>query len=148
MGRWRLVADRGEQPALSDEHWTEAGSRFLTIQSGDINGTAMPLSHAASMDPNLVLERNIGQRLDDPTAYGLPAFTGSQATAYDFVGVFTTIDSGQTVPDQYTTDPTTLGNYKGCLFLERTKTWNDWTEIPTETCNDLGDQTSITPPSG
>ena len=137
-------------PALSDDNWANA-QNFMTIQNGDIDGDGADELVARGLYGVRTWSWNelTANAWDHPTAYGFTPFTGDQSTAAGYIATFLTIESGQTVRDQYDTDANTLLNYQDCLFNGGDDNqWADWTELPTETCEKLGDQTAITPPSG
>ena len=145
---WAQLASAN--PSLSDEHWKDAAN-YSTIQSGDIDGDKASELVARGLYGirTWSFDEVTANAWNHPVAYGFTPFAGDQLTAYEFIGTFLTLTSGQDVRGQYTTDAETLGKYQGCLFTgSNENAWNDWTEIPTETCNQLGTQVPITPPSG
>lgn len=137
-------------PALSDDHWKDAGN-YSTIQMGDVDGdgdddlVARGLYGVRTWSFNAVTEN----AWDNPVAYGFTPFTGDQLTAYDYVNSFLTLAVGETLRGQYATDANTLSSYQTCLLSSSANNeWVDWTALPTETCIGLGDQIAITPPTG
>ena len=137
-------------PKLSDKHWKDAGN-YSTIQMGDIDGDG---------DDDLVARGLYGVRTwsfnqqtandwDSPVAYGFTPFTGDQLAAYGYINRFLKLADGETLRGQYATDANNLSLYQGCLLAGTSNNqWVDWTELPISSCISLGDQTSITPPSG
>ncbi len=139
------------QPELKDSHWSAAGN-YLTIQTGDIDG---------DKDADLIARGLYGIRTWSydssattgwvrPASYGFTAFTGDQLTAYDFINAYLTLSlADQTLRGQYSTDANTLSNYQTCLLNgSDDNQWVDWTALPTDTCETLGGESPITPPSG
>ncbi|GJL65386.1 MAG: hypothetical protein NPIRA05_03570 [Nitrospirales bacterium] len=140
----------GANPELADNYWDEAKS-YTTIQTGDVDGDTKAdlIARGRYGIRTWSYDKVIPNAWDNPVAFGFPAFTGVEVDAYATINNYLTLGSGQTIRGQYTTDANTLSKYQTCLFTGiNDNKWNDWTQVPTDSCLALGDQHPILIPSG
>lgn len=139
-----------DNPELADNYWDEA-KNYTTIQTGDVDGDTKAdlIARGRYGIRTWSYDKVIPNAWDNPVAFGFPAFTAVEADAYVAINNFLTVGTGQTIRDQYTTDANTLSNYQTCLFTgANDNKWNDWTQVPTDSCFALGDQHPISIPDG
>ncbi|MGP0591402.1 hypothetical protein ACTRXD_02540 [Nitrospira sp. T9] len=138
-----------DNPQLADNYWDEA-KNYTTIQTGDVDGDTRAdlIARGRYGIRTWSYDKVIPNAWDNPVAFGFPAFTAVEADAYAAINNFLTVGTGQTIRDQYTTDANTLSNYQTCLFTgTNDNQWNDWTQVPTDSCMKLGNQHPILIPT-